>query len=66
MDADEAAATALILELHVAGYESEERVILALADIVAGLVLGATLADEDCPRIDELPAEAFYAQPLTV
>ena len=66
MHTDEAAAAALVLELDVAGDEREQRVILALADVVAGLVFCATLANKDCPCIDELPAEALYAQPLTV
>jgi hypothetical protein len=66
LDADEAAVTAFVFKLDVAGDESEERVVLALADVFAGLVLRAALAHENRACIDELPAEALYAQPLSV
>ena len=64
--ADEAPVAALILEFDVAGDEREERVVLAPSDVQTGLVLRAALADEYGARIDELPAEAFDAQPLSV
>ena len=46
-DADEASTTASVFEFDVTGDESEERVVLALADVFAGLVLGAALANQD-------------------
>lgn len=64
--ADKAAVPAFVLEFHVAGNESEQRVVLALAHVFAGLVPGAALPHQNCARIDELPAEALYAQPLSV
>jgi hypothetical protein len=66
LDADEAAMPAPVCELHVTGDERKERVILALADVLARLVACAALAHENGARIDELTAEALYAQPLTV
>ena len=65
-DADEAAATALVLKLDVAGDEREQRVVLALPDVFAGLMSRAALANDDRARVDELPAKTLYAEPLTV
>src|SRR5215468_6508078 len=65
-DADEASATAFVFELHVAGDESKQRVVLALTDVFASLMLRAALAHEDRARVDELAAEPLYAKPLTV
>jgi len=65
-DADEAAATALVLKLDVTSDEREQRVVLALPDVFAGLMLRAALANDDRARVDELAAEALYAEPLTV
>src|SRR6266478_5510318 len=65
-DADEAAVTAPVLELHEASNHREERVVLALPDIFSGLVLGAALAHQDRAGVDQLPAEALDAQPLPV
>src|SRR6267378_4353671 len=66
LDADEAAMTALVQKLHVAGDEREKRVVLALAHVFAGLVLGPSLTYEDRARVDELPAKALDAQSLPV
>src|SRR6266550_1971309 len=65
-DADEAAVTAPVLELHEARNHREERVVLALPDVFSGLVLGAALAHQDRAGVDQLPAEALDAQPLPV
>src|SRR6266851_8170587 len=65
-DADESPASALVLKLDIAGDEGEERVVLAMADIVARFMLRAALANEDGARINELSAEALHSQPLTV
>jgi hypothetical protein len=66
LDADEAAVAATVLKPDVAGYEREESVVFALADVFAGLVLGAALAHENRAGVDELAAEALYAEPLSV
>jgi hypothetical protein len=65
-DADESPATALVFELNVAGDEREQRIVFALPDIFAGLVLRAALTNDDRARVDELTAETLYAKPLTV
>src|SRR6266576_6122278 len=65
-DADEAAVTAPVLELHEASNHREERVVLALPDVFPGLVLGAALTNEDRACVDPLPAEALDTQPLPV
>src|SRR2546421_4292624 len=65
-DADEAAVTAPVLELHEASNHREERVVLALPDVFSGLVLGAALAHQDRAGVDQLPAEALDPQPLPV
>src|SRR5579872_3541023 len=46
--------------------EGEERVVATDADVLAGVELGAALADDDVPRDDPLPAKALHAQPLRV
>src|SRR5579863_4217685 len=65
-DADVAAVASAIGELHDASDESEERVVLALTDVFAGLVARAALAHENRARVNELAAEALYAEPLSV
>ena len=65
-DADKASATALVFKFHVAGDEREQRVVLALPNVFAGLVLCAALANDNRARVDELAAESLYAKPLTV
>ena len=66
MDADEAAGMAFVFELHDAGDLRKERIVLADADVDAGLELGAALANKNRSAADELAAEAFHAQPLRV
>jgi hypothetical protein len=66
LDADESAMAALIRKLDVAGDEREERVVLALANVFAGLVPRTALAHENRACVDELAAEALYAEPLSV
>jgi hypothetical protein len=66
LDADEAAMAAPVRELHVPGDEREERVVLALANVFAGLVPRAALAHENRASVDELASEALYAEPLSV
>src|SRR2546430_16295690 len=63
-DADKAAVTALVLELHESGNHREERVVLALTDVLSGLMLGAALPYQNRAGVNELPTEALDAQPL--
>ena len=66
LNADEAAVTAPVNEFYMTGDERKERVVLPLAHVFAGLVLGSALAHENRARVDELAAEALDAQPLSV
>lgn len=66
LNGDETAVTPPIQKLDVAGDEREERVVLALTDVFAGLVFCAALAYQDGAGVDELSAEALDAQPLSV
>jgi hypothetical protein len=50
----------------VAGDEREQRVVLALPNVFAGLVLCAALANDNRACVYELAAESLYAKPLTV
>jgi hypothetical protein len=65
-DADKAAAAATVFKLDVTGNEREERIVLALTDVFARLVLGAALANQNRAGVDELSAETLYAEPLSV
>src|SRR5437667_11752695 len=65
-DADKAAVTAFVLELHESGNHCEQRFVFALTDVFSGLVLGAPLAHQNRTGVDKLPAEALDAQPLSV
>src|SRR5215510_7643070 len=53
-------------ELHMTVDEREQGVVLAKADILARMPLGAALARNDVAGHDLLPAEQLYAQPLAV
>src|SRR5208337_2767975 len=64
--ADKAAAVALVLELDVPRHHREQRVVLALHDVLAGLVLGTALAYQNRARVHKLPAKTLHAQPLSV
>src|SRR6478752_2921896 len=44
----------------------EQRVVAAETDVLAGVHLGAALADQNIARQDLLAAEALHAQPLAV
>src|SRR5258708_16695072 len=59
-DADESPAAALVLKLDIPGDEGEERVVLAMADLLAGLMLPAPLPNEDRSRIHELPPQPLH------
>jgi len=53
-------------ELDNAFDQGEQRVILAAANVVAGMDLRAVLPIDDVAGLDRLTAEFFAAQPLAV
>src|SRR3546814_470116 len=53
-----------VVELHMAVGGGEQGVILAHADVLAGMHLGAALADDDIARNDGLAAELLDAEAL--
>ena len=57
---------ALVLEPHDAIDESEQAVVLGAADVLAGLVASAALADQNAAAGDDLSAETLDAEPLSV
>src|SRR5699024_2541945 len=59
-------AAAPVAELDGAGGEGEQGVVLAAADVLAGVELGAALADDDLPGADDLATEALDAEALRV
>ena len=65
-DADEAAAAATVFKLHVTSDQREKRIVLALADVFTGLMLGAALTHKNCAGVDQLASEALYAEPLSM
>jgi len=65
LDADDAAVLrAFDSELDLPCHQREQRVVAAHADVVAGVKLGAALADDDLARLDALAAEDLHAQSL--
>src|SRR3954471_20142707 len=54
----------LDLEAHVSVHQGEQRVVLAHADVGAGMELGAALAHDDGTGADEFAAEGLDAQHL--
>jgi len=56
----------LIFKLHDSGDQREQRVIFALSDVDASLVLRATLPNQDGPGVNELSAESLYSESLSV
>jgi hypothetical protein len=63
---DETSVTSLVFELHDAGYERKQRVVLALADVDASLMLRAALPNQNRSCVDELSAKTLYAKSLPV
>ena len=61
---NESSVPALIFELHEPGHQRVQRIVLALPNIYARLVLRSALANQNRPGINKLPAEALDAQPL--
>src|SRR5208283_50631 len=64
--ADKATPVALVLEFDVPRHQREERVVLALHDVLARLVFGAALTHQNGACVHQLSAEALHAQPLSV
>src|SRR5690606_20264811 len=60
------AAAAAVGEGHRARSEREQRVVLATADVVAGVEVRAALTNDDLAGVDDLAAEALHAQVLGV
>src|SRR5215210_6727249 len=56
----------LILELHDAGDEREQRIVIGAPNILPGMELGAALPHEDVPRDDLLAAVALDAEILGI
>src|SRR5437660_12262001 len=65
-DADKAAVTAFVLELHESGNHCEQRLVFAVADVFAALMLGAALTHQNCARVDHVHAEAAAERPVSV
>src|SRR5690606_35188486 len=62
LDGDRGAAVAGGMERHRAFDQREQRVVLADADIAAGMPFGAALADDDVAGDDALAAELLHAE----
>src|SRR5690348_11519500 len=51
-------------ELDLAGRQCEQRVVAALADVLAGMNAGAPLADDDRPRVHLAAVEHLHTEAL--
>src|SRR5690348_10565603 len=65
-NADHAAVLAAIGKLDHAIDAGEERIVFGAADVFAGLIASATLANQNAAAGDQLAAKALYAEPLPV
>src|SRR5947207_3216475 len=63
---DEFAGTAFVFKLHHAVNHSEQRVILAAADVLSGLPLGSSLARQNVAAKHSLAAKLLESQSLRV
>ena len=54
------------LEFNHAVFESEERIVSADADVVTGMDLRASLADENASRKNGLPVLTLYAEAFRI
>jgi alpha-D-ribose 1-methylphosphonate 5-triphosphate synthase subunit PhnH len=63
-DADVLPVRALAVENYVTFGFGEECVVLALADVETGVVLRATLADNDVTGVHTFATVAFYSQSI--
>ena len=66
VDADELAPAALVFEFDEALDKSKERIVLAAADVVAGLPLSSALAGKDVAAEDMLTAKFLEPKPLCI
>src|SRR6476620_2665187 len=66
VDADLVGLRRLVLELHDAVDEGEDRVVAAEADVLARVILGAILADDDVARDDLLAAVLLDAEEFRI
>src|SRR5580692_6713838 len=66
VDVDVLAHAAAVAEFDHAGDFGEQGVVLAAADVHAGLHFGAALTHDDGTAGDKLTAEGLYAQPLRI
>src|SRR5580698_6770039 len=66
MDADEAPVPPFVLKLHDSGDQREKRVVFALTDVHARLMLCAALPHQNGSGVDVLPAEPLHSKPLSV
>jgi len=64
INADELSGPALVLKLHDAIDQREQRIILAAADVVAGFPLCAALARDDVAAENSLTAKLLQTEPL--
>src|SRR4051794_12023838 len=60
-----AAHAPLILEANNSRNAGKQSVVLTFADVQARLVPGASLANQDCPGINQLAGKSLAAQPLS-
>ncbi len=66
VDVDKAAVLATVLEANHAADLGEEGVVLAAADVGAGLKRGSTLTDDNAATEDGLTTEYLDSEPLGV
>jgi hypothetical protein len=66
MNADEAPVPPSVCKLHDSGDQCEQRVVFALSNSDARLMLGAALPNQDGARVHELTAKPLYSKSLSV
>jgi hypothetical protein len=66
MNADKAPVPPSVRKLHDSGNQREQRVVFALSDADACLMLGAALPNQDSARVHELTAKPLYSESLSV
>src|SRR5688500_4723806 len=66
LDADDAAVSAVVLELHASGDLGEDRVVLAEARVQAGAKPPTALAHDDRAAGDEVAVVRLHAETLRV
>jgi hypothetical protein len=66
MNADEAPVPPFVFKLHDTGDQRKQRVVFALSDVNASLMLRAALPHQNCPGVYVLPAKPLYSKSLSV